>query len=131
MSATEKDIGNVSAWAEVIGDMLWAVPRDLQEDVLSLAMARLQEEKRRADENGGMLCWTPADNDDFMKSPGMQSYGAIKRLKALLIQVFAREIRNSRSPDDAAELLFARQRFGTGSGELLDYIDDLPRLGQT
>ena len=110
MSATEEDINNVSAWAEVIGDMLWAVPRDLHEDVLNLALARQQEEKRRADENGGRLWWTPGDREDFMKSPGMQSYSAIKRLKALLIQVFAREIRNSRSPDDAAKLLFARQR---------------------
>jgi hypothetical protein len=53
VSATEKDISNVSAWAEIVGDMLWLVPRDLHEDVLNLALERQRELKRRADENGG------------------------------------------------------------------------------
>jgi hypothetical protein len=125
MSATKDDINNVSAWAEIIGDMLWAVPRELHEDVLQLALSRQQDLKRRADENGGVLCWGPADTKNWLQSPGIQSYGAIMRLKALLIQIFVRNITNNHSAEDAAKLLFSRQRFGTGTAELRDYIDDL------
>ena len=49
------------------------------------------------------------------------------RLKSLVVQVFARSIRNNHSPQRAAEILFAHHRHGTGSGDLSDYIDDLPR----
>ena len=49
------------------------------------------------------------------------------RLKSLVVQVFARSITNNHSPQDAAALLFADHRYGTGSGCLGDYIDDLPR----
>jgi hypothetical protein len=123
MSATEKDIKNISAWAEIVIDMLWLVPRELHEDVLKLAIERAADQKR-ADENG-LISWTPADTKNWLQSPGIKSYGAIMRLKALLIQVFVRNITNSHSAEDAAKLLFARQRYGTGSGELRDYVGDL------
>jgi hypothetical protein len=125
MSATEKDTKNISAWAEIIIDMLWLVPRNLHEDVLKLAIERTADQKR-ADETGH-ISWAPADTKNWMQSPGMKSYGAIMRLKALLIQVFVRNITNNHSAEDAAKLLFARQRFGTGNGELRDYIGDLVR----
>jgi hypothetical protein len=125
MSATEEEIGNVSAWAEIIEDMLWAVPRGLHEDVLNLALANYHERKRKADKNGGITCWTPKDNDEWMKSPGIRHWHDIMLLKALVIQIFVRNITGNNSPDNAAKLLFSRQRFGTGSAELLDYIGDL------
>jgi hypothetical protein len=41
MSATEEDINDVSAWAEIIvSDLLWKVPHEIREDVLQLALAR-------------------------------------------------------------------------------------------
>jgi hypothetical protein len=49
MSATEEEIGNASAWAEIIEDMLWAVPSDVQEDVLNLALANYHERKSKAE----------------------------------------------------------------------------------
>jgi hypothetical protein len=125
VSATEEAIGNASAWAEIIEDMLWAVPSDIQEDVLNLALANYHERKRKADKNGGITCWTLKDNDEWMKSPGIRHWHDIMMLKALLIQIFVRNITGNNSPADAAKLLFSRQRFGTGSGELLDYIGDL------
>jgi hypothetical protein len=42
--------------------------------------------------------------------------------------VFARNIRNNHSPADAAKLLFAEHRYGTGSGYLGDYINALVKL---
>jgi len=50
------------------------------------------------------------------------------RLKSLLVQVFVRDITNNNSEKDAAAILFADHRYGTGSGQLLDYISDLPGL---
>jgi hypothetical protein len=123
MSATEDDIKNISAWAEIVIDMLWLVPCDLREDVLKLAVERAAAQKRE----DGRLSWAPADMKNWMQSPGIRSYHAIMRLKALLIQVFVRNITNSHHPDDAAKLLFARQRYGTGSRELRDYIGDMAR----
>jgi hypothetical protein len=125
LSATEEEIGNVSAWAEIIEDMLWAVPSDVQEDVLNLALANYHERKRKAEKNGGITCWTLKENDEWMKSPGIRHWHDIMLLKALLIQIFVRNITGNNSPDNAAKLLFSRQRFGTGSAELLDYIGDL------
>lgn len=127
--ATQEDINDVSAWAEIIGDVLCHVPDDLRENVLNLAVTRQQELKKREEENGGILLYTAAEflKDGWMNAPGIRSWHTIMRLKALLIQVFVRNITNNHSPDDAAELLFSRQRFGTGSGVLLDYIGDLPR----
>lgn len=52
------------------------------------------------------------------------------RLKALMIQVLVRDITNNHSKEDAAAILFAHQRYGHGSGCLLDYIEDLPGYGK-
>jgi hypothetical protein len=126
MSATDEDINDVEAWAGLIEDMLWRVPAELRENVLNLATERARGTEERAAKNG-RLWQSPADLEDWLKSPAVRSRGAKMRLKALLIQIFARDITNNHHPDDAAKLLFAHQRFGTGGCELLDYIDDLPR----
>ena len=54
----------------------------------------------------------------------------IKRLKALVVQVFVRSITNSSSPKDAAAILFSPQPHGTGSGYLSDYLDGLKKASE-
>lgn len=120
--ATEKDIHNASALAEVVGDLLCRVPGDLREQVLHLALER---ERQRGVDRTAHPFSRPFDPEKVMQSPGMRHRGAIMRLKAVLVQVFVRDITNNNSSSDAAELLFASQRYGAGSGRLLEYIGDL------
>jgi hypothetical protein len=122
MTATERDIHNTEAWAAVVGDVLWHVPIELRKDVLRLALEQVEAELRAGT---GLQVFEP---DDLEQSPGLRHWNAIMRLKALLVQVFARNITNNHSAERAAELLFTEQKFGTGSASLLDYIGDLVDL---
>jgi hypothetical protein len=122
---TEEDIGNVEAWSEIIADALHHVAPADRIKVLRLAVQN--EETARADreKHGGlhfmlMEAFTTA-------APDIKHLNAIMRLKSLLVQVFVRDITNDNSPERAAEILFAHHRYGMGSGDLSDYLDNLPR----
>ena len=121
-----EDVGNVEAWAEIVEDMLFLVPPEDRMKVLQLAVASEEAaiaERLEHEPLGKIWC----ASEFPMDTPGMRHWNAIMRLKSLIIQVFTRNITNDHSPTDAAKLLFADHRYGTGSGCLGDYIDDLPR----
>jgi hypothetical protein len=122
MAETQHDIENVEAWAVVIGDMLHLVPLEHRAAVLALATANEDAERKKREANGGLL--TPVAAFDPSK-PGLRHWNAVMRLKSLLIQVFTRDITNNYNARDAAQILFAPHRYGTGSRALLDYIADL------
>ena len=44
---------------------------------------------------------------------GHRHWNAVLRLKSLLVQVFVRDVTSNNSSAEAADLLFAHQRFGT------------------
>lgn len=48
--------------------------------------------------------------------------------KALVVQIFVRDIVNQNSPKDAERILFAHQSHGKGSGLLSDYLKILPSV---
>jgi hypothetical protein len=122
---TDNDVENIEAWAEIIEDLLFCAPPDKRTEILATATKNEETARKRREANGGFVIMTAADFD--VNSPGLRHWNAIMRLKSLLVQVFARNITNNHSPADAAKLLFAPHRHGTGSGSLSDYIDDLPR----
>jgi hypothetical protein len=103
---------------------LRAAPLDVRRDALRRALSKAEDAER---DGLRLVSFSKIRECDLRRGP------VVMRLKALLVQVFARSIANNHSPEDAAELLFAPQQFGTGSGELLDYIGDLPgrRLSKT
>ena len=117
---TERDIGNVEAWAEIIGDLLFHVPADNRAEVLALAMANEEHERKEREAHGGWKFHTLSD--DFMKEPAQRHWNAITRLKSLVIQVFVRDVANNHSPKDAASILFTEHPYGTGSRLLKDYL---------
>jgi hypothetical protein len=126
-SATEKDIQNVEAWAEVVEDLLYLVPTDKRAAVLALATEKERQEQKKRDESGGLIIMNAAE----LANATFPHWNVIMRLKALLIQVLVRNITNNHSKEDAAAILFAHQRYGNGSGYLLDYLEDLPGLPKT
>jgi hypothetical protein len=125
-SADQNDIENVEAWAEVIEDVLNLVPPDLRAAALALATKSENAARKEREANAGLLVLTAAELEN-MDTPGLRHWGAIMRLKSLLVQVFVRNITNNHSPKDAAHILFAQHDYGHGSGMLQDYLDDLPR----
>jgi hypothetical protein len=127
MSETDRDIGNVEAWAGIIETMLALMPEDRRMQVLQLALQKEEAEAKEREQQGHKLRFIDFGNDDWMKGPGIMHWNAIMRLKSLLVQVFARSITNNHSPKEAGRILFADHRHGYGSGRLSEYIDDLPR----
>jgi hypothetical protein len=121
-SETDRDIENVEAWAEIIGDVLYHVPPDRRADVLALAAKNEEAEVLEREAHGGFTL-IPFSND-WMNEPGMRHGNAITRLKSLLVQVFVRDIANNHSSQDAASILFAEHPHGTGSRLLEDYLPD-------
>ena len=119
--ADADDINNVEAWAYVIKCALCHVPPEHRLAVLALATANEEAERKKHQASGGLMTWA----DLMQKSPSARHHNASVRLKSLLVQIFARDITNDHSPQDAARFLFAPHRYGTGSGELWDYIADL------
>jgi hypothetical protein len=119
----EKDVGNVEAWAEIIGDLLHHVPLDKRREVLALAIKNEQAAAEEREANGGFKFMT--FSDDWMNTPGQRQWNVIMRLKSLLVQVFVRNITNNHSPQEAASILFAQHPHGTGSRVLQDYLCDL------
>jgi hypothetical protein len=117
---SKSDIENVDAWAEIIGDTLQHAPAEKRADILALAV------KNEVAQRSAPPFLTLADLVN-MDTPGVRHWNAILRLKGLLVQVFVRNITNNNSAEDAAKILFAWHRYGTGSGDLADYIDELPR----
>jgi hypothetical protein len=113
-SESWEDVENVEAWAEVIKDLLYLVPCDRSATVLALATKN--DKIKEAD-------WKPMSfSDDWINEPGQRHWHAIMRLKSLVIQVFARDINNNHSPEEATRILFAEHPHGYGSGLLEDYI---------
>jgi hypothetical protein len=122
---TDSDVGNVEAWAAIIEDMLFLMPDDRRMQVLQLALQKEAAAVKEREQHG--LRFRPhAFNDDWKKSPGIKHWHTIMRLKSLIIQVFARNITNEHSREEAARILFATHPHGDGSGALGDYIDKLP-----
>jgi hypothetical protein len=121
-SETDRDIENVEAWAEIIGDVLYHVPPDKRVDVLELATKNEEAEAQERKANGGFKLM--AFSNDWMNKPGIRHGNAITRIKSLLVQVFVRDIANNHSPQDAASILFAEHPHGTGSRLLQDYLPD-------
>jgi hypothetical protein len=123
---TQDDIENVSAWACVLEEVLRLVPAKLRTPVLELAIHNERTAQAAIEEHGRVR--TVDDLlDGFETGRFYQNYQTIMRLNGLVVQVLARVITNSHSPTDAANLLFSEHKFGSGSGCLGDYIDDLPR----
>jgi hypothetical protein len=118
-TATKDDIENTQAWVELVGDMLW-LARCKPVVVLEKA---LEAARKKGDDDShlGVRIMSVADLRD--KSFG--EWNARKRLKALVVQVFVRDIANNHSREEAADLLFGAQRYGTGSGCLGDYLENL------
>jgi hypothetical protein len=110
-----EDIQNVEAWAVIFEDLLHLIPPELCLKVLELATKR-QEVRSKAN----LLI----HSGEFVKqaSLAIRHWNAIMRLRSLVVQVFARTITSENSHADAAELLFARHRFGHGSQCLSDYL---------
>jgi hypothetical protein len=126
-AATSKDIGNVEAWVEVLQHVFALIPLEARVEVASQLADAVAKKARKFEAGGGVIVRCAADAaEEYEKSPAFRWHGAIKRLKALTIQVLARSITNNNSPRDAAALLFAQQHYGTGSGCLSDYLNNLP-----
>lgn len=121
-AATEKDVKNTQAWAEVVDGIMVMVPAEIRADVLRAVCEKDRE--RRKDKRPRILSY-----DEFSRcdSPYERNRNAIMRINALVVQILVRTITSCHSQQDAAAILFAPQRFGHGSGALLDYIGDLPR----
>jgi hypothetical protein len=124
----EDDINNIEAWAEIIADILHWVPVEARMQVLQLAIAKHEADVTEAAGHGAFELLPTTELLNQNSPPGLRHWGAIMRLKSLIIQVLTRQIRNSHSSQDAAKLLFAEHRYGTGSGDLGDYINDLVEL---
>lgn len=125
---TEEDINNVEAWVELVEDMLYSVPCDLRAEVLARASTKeaAAREKREKEKGGPLLIRSHDFTIDFENTPGMRHWHTIMRLKSLLVQVFVRDIMNNHSPENAGHILFAHHRYGNGSGDLIDYLRNLP-----
>jgi hypothetical protein len=125
MSETDKDMANVEAWAEVVSDMLSLMEPEQRLSVLHLATEREEKEADEREKAAPGLVFITFDEASLQQC--CKHWNVKMRLRSLIVQVFVRRIRNNHSPKDAAKILFARHRHGNGSGELGDYIDDLPR----
>ena len=125
---SEEDVDNIEAWAEIIKDVLRCAPIEKRAAILALATQNEADSAARRKANGDRLVVINAAelmaNTD---TPGLRHWNVIMRLKSLIVQVFVRNIRNNHSPKDAGKLLFVGHRYGTGSGLLADYLDDLSR----
>ena len=129
-SESSEDIANVEAWAELIVDILKRIPADKRAVVLALITKYEEDAKQGREARGGLP--PIVTSEEFVQgwegSPRAYHWHTIMRLKSLMIQVFARDISNNHSRHDAAELLFARHRHGTGSGLLEDYLGDRGKI---
>lgn len=119
-TADGKDIRNAPAWADIVGDILGLVPAELREEVLAAVVAK-RESELLAIREGKLIEFT----GEMTVNP---NWNAILRLKGLLVQVLARDVTCDSSAEDAAAILFGHQRYGNGSGFLLEYIGDLPPI---
>jgi hypothetical protein len=124
MSETDKDMANVEAWAEVVADMLYLMPPEHRLSTLRLALEKEQAATAERTKNGGFV--VRKFSLENLK-PALKHWNTKMRLRSLVIQAFVRQITNNNSPEHASELLFSHHRYGMGSGDLDDYIDDLPR----
>jgi hypothetical protein len=124
MSETAKDMANVEASAEVVDDMLCLMPAEHRLPTLRLALEKEQAAATERANNGGLV---------FLKFGAeslrqcMKHWHTKMRLRSLVVQTFVRRVRTNNSPKHASELLFSHHCYGHGSGDLDDYIDDLPR----
>jgi hypothetical protein len=124
-SETEKDMANVEAWAKIVSDVLCLMPAEHRLSTLHLALENEEDAAKEREENGGLVFIKASD---FLKDKSwMKHWHAEMRLRSLIVQVFVRRVTSNHAPKDAAAILFARHRYGHGSGSLSDYIDDLPR----
>jgi hypothetical protein len=84
--ADEKAIGNVEAWAEIIGDMLFLVPVENRMEVLELALANEKTENAERAKHGGLRIWDAGEMAN-MNTPGLRHWNVIMRLKSLVATI--------------------------------------------
>jgi hypothetical protein len=114
---------------EVIKRLLALISSEKQLDVLALLKANVEAEQEEIKKNGGyVLHWLDLSDESWKNSPYHRYRGRIMRFKSLVLQVFARDIINNHSPENAARILFAEHRNGHGSGYLPDYLNHLPGI---
>jgi hypothetical protein len=98
----------VEVAAKVISDLLNLIPREKRTEALSKALEKEAQETPQ---------WINAAD---IKPP--RHWHASMRLKARVVCMFVRSIKNNHSPEDAAEILFRHQPNVPGSGYLADYM---------
>jgi hypothetical protein len=114
--------------AAVIEDLLFLIPAKKRAAALAIA-SKAEAPALRDRETHGEFRLMSIDElmAGFDTSPGLLYWHEIMQFKARAICTFVRDITNSHSAEDAAQLLFRRQPGVPGSGYLEEYIDDLPR----
>jgi hypothetical protein len=122
MSETLKDIHNVEAWTQVIEQVVHLAPRLKRTEILERILERERAERKKEEEWSGSWRCVRASDIDWQNSPGVRHWDTIKRLTSLVVQVLVRNITCYNSPKTASKLLFAHHRYGTGSGNLDEYL---------
>jgi hypothetical protein len=86
--AGRADIENVEAWAEVVEDLLYRAPTSIRAEILAAAATKERQAAEQRQTSGGFVL--QSFDSDWMNSPGIRHWNTIMRLKALVIQAFAR-----------------------------------------
>lgn len=108
---------DAAIWTRVLEYVMFCVPNDVRAEVLR----RLSEVKPEAPLKVTRLSEAEANEN-------LKFHHAQQEAASLLVQVLARSITNSNSPEGASKILFREHRSGTGSGWLPDYLDSLPGI---
>jgi hypothetical protein len=124
-AATKQDVANVEAWAEIIKNIVALMP---YEDEIRNGVRRLAIDNEVAMQTERDKPLSQRDlrwhgDESWKNTPGWRHRRCIERLTSLVIQVLVRDIVNDHAPAQAAEILFAHQPLGHGSGLLGDYLD--------
>jgi hypothetical protein len=85
MSETDRDIGNVEAWAEVVESLLNLMPTKTRMDVLRLAVANEEAAIKDREAHGPFKLISFAE---LMRTP-LKPMAPVMRLKSLVVQVLA------------------------------------------
>jgi hypothetical protein len=120
-----EDDSEIGAAAAVIEDLLFLLPPSKPAAALAIATKAEDVARQEREKRGDRLIWvSAADLDKWTDSPECRYWNRIMRLKAKMIYVFVRDIRNNHSKEDTARLLFQQHRNSPGSGRLADYLEN-------
>ena len=112
-------------WSEIMEDVMFHVPVEVRDDVLSRLAAG--QAKRKTGPRFKIESLAEIVKD-FETNPVHRVHNATMEARSLIVQVLTRIITNNHSDDDAARILFRCHRHGTGSGRLHEYLDGLPGI---